>query len=220
MKKIIFLITLIVLSLLLIKPTEAKTTRFYEGEFISNVWMNKKNPKDGLTYYNQARFFRETSTNNIAYCIEPFIFFDGNQAYQGTTSPINYTQEQITEMTLIAHFGYGYKGHTEPKWYAVTQFMLWKVAEPNAYYYFSNYKNGPEVTMFEQEISEINNLVNEYKKSTSFNNTTYDIVEGESLTLTDKNNILNSFKTTTDIATIKNNTLTTKHLTEGTYKIK
>ena len=140
MKKIIiFLIAMITLPLLSTKTVEAKTTSFYEAEFIQNIWMNKKNPNNGLTYYNQARFFREKSTNNIAYCIEPFIFFDKNQNYNVTNTPINYSKEQITEMTLIAHFGYGYKNHTEPKWYAATQFMLWKIAEPNGYYYFSSY---------------------------------------------------------------------------------
>lgn len=220
MKKIIiFLITTTLLLLISPIVSKAKTTSFYEAEFIPNIWMNKKNPADGLTYYNQARFFRQTSTNNIAYCIEPFIFFSGGEQYEGTKTPNNYTQEQITTMTLISHYGYGYQNHTDPKWYAITQFLLWKTAEPTGYYYFSSYKNGPEVNMFQEEITELTNLVNNHKKNTSFNQKQYYIVEGEQLSLTDTNNVLNNFKTTSDVATIKNNTLTTTNLKAGTYTI-
>lgn len=220
MKKIIIFLIITTL-LLLISPniTNAKTTSFYEAEFIPNIWMNKKNPTDGLTYYNQARFFRETNTNNIAYCIEPFIFFNGGEKYEGTENPANYTQDQITNMTLISHYGYGYQNHTEPKWYAITQFLLWKTAEPTGYYYFSSYKNGPEVNMFQEEINELTTLVNNHKKNTSFNQKQYYIVEDEQLIITDTNNVLNSFKTTSNIATIKNNTLTTTKLKAGTYTI-
>ena len=69
-KTIIFLITIIML-LSSIK-VDAQTTSFYEGEYIPNIWLNRKSPYDNLIYYSQARTFREISTNNLAYCVEPF----------------------------------------------------------------------------------------------------------------------------------------------------
>ena len=199
---IIFLIIITLLTFIPLTKAEAKTTSFYEGEYIPNIWMNRKNNQSGIIYYNQARIFREANTNNIAYCIEPFIFFNENYSYTGTTTPNNFTQQQIEDMILISHFGYGYGNHLEQKWYAITQFMLWKTAEPNATYYFSNYKNGPPITMFESEINEITSLINNYKKDLSFNNQTYTIVENQKITITDTNNIINTFKVTSNNATI------------------
>lgn len=216
-KTIIFLISVLILLIPII--TSAKTPSFYEAEYIPNIWMNKKNPDNNLIYYNQARFFRESNTHNIAYCIEPFIFFYQNQDYNPTTQPTNYTQEQITDMTLISHYGYGYKNHTEQKWYAITQFMIWKIAQPNGYYYFSNYKNGPEVNMFQEEMLEITNLVENHKKNTSFNKNIYYIVEGETLKITDTNNTLNLFKTDNQNTKIENNTLTISQLPVGIHQI-
>ena len=218
MKKILlFLIT--TLAFISIQPVTAKTTSFYESDFIPNIWMNKKNYNDGLIYYNQARIFKETATNNIAYCIEPFVFFNSNNSYSGTQTPDNYTKEQITDMTLISHFGYGYKNHTDPKWYAITQFLLWKIAEPTGYYYFSEYKNGPEVNLFEEEIKELLNLIEEFKTNTSFNNQTYTIVENTKFSMYDTNNVLNKYIVTSNNATIENNYLKTNELKEGKYTI-
>ena len=79
MKKfIIFLISIIILFPL---KSNAKTTTFYEGEYIENVWMNKLTPDKQTIYYQKARFFREKKTNTIAYCIEPFTMFNEESKY-------------------------------------------------------------------------------------------------------------------------------------------
>ena len=216
MKKIlVFLILLICIF----KMPNTYAASFYESSYIPNIWMNKKNPYDGLTYYNQARFIRESSTNKVAYCIEPFIYFNSGGTYSETTSPTNFTKNQIEDITLIAHFGYGYQNHTEDKWYAITQMMIWEVAEPNANYYFSTTKNGPATSIYNNEKIEIQNLVNNYKKNTSFNNQTYTIVEENNLSLVDKNGILNNFKVISNNATINNNTLNIEYLPIGNHKI-
>ncbi len=218
MKKIItFLITFILL--IIITPTVNAKTSFYEGEYIQNIWMNKKNPSNGLIYYNQARVFRETATNNIAYCIEPFVFFNSETSYDDTNIPENYTEEQILTMSLIAYFGYGYDNHTTLNWYAATQFLLWQVAEPTGYYYFSSYKNGPAVNILQAELIEIKNLVESYKKDTSFNNNYYTISLGSYLEIFDENQVLNSFSSSAPYTTITDNILTVTPQKSGTYII-
>lgn len=219
MKKTI--IFLIILSLIIIPTpnTYAKTTSFYEGEYIPNIWLNRKSPYEDIIYYSQGRTFRETSSNNLAYCIEPFNDFYGNQSYTPTTTPTNFSDEKLKELSLIAHFGYGYKNHTDMKWYAITQLLIWQTSYPNGYYYISSYKNGPAVSTYQNEINEIKNLVNNYKKNTSFNNQTFYITENESLTITDTNNILNTYTTKDSFITINNNTLSTTPLLAGTYTI-
>ena len=218
MKKSIILITLILLIFIPTKNTYAKTT-FYEGEYIPNIWLNRKNHSNGTTYYNQARFIKETSTNKIAYCIEPFTNMSEGEIYNETSRPSSFSESQIEEMMLISHFGYGYQNHTDLKWYAITQIMIWEIADPNGTYYISTYQNGPATQIYNAEINEIKTLVNNYKKDTIFNNKIYTIVEDTNLQLEDTNQVLNTFKIISNNATINNNTLTTPVLKEGKYEI-
>ena len=193
MKKYIHFLILLFISLIFI-PKDTYAVSFYEDNYIPNVWMNKKNPDDGLIYYNQARFIRENGTNKIAYCIEPFVYLNSDGTYSSTTSPSNYTKSQIENMTLAAHFGYGYKNHTEDKWYALTQMYIWKIAKPNAKYYYSSEKNGEKVEMFENETNELKNLIENYKKDTQFNNQTYYSVNNQVFVKTDFNQALRNYK--------------------------
>ena len=217
MKKNIYFLILLFISLIFI-PKDTYAAAFYEDNYIPNVWMNKKNPDDGLIYYNQARFIRENGTNKIAYCIEPFVYLNSDGTYSKTSSPTNYTKEQIENMTLAAHFGYGYKNHTEDKWYALTQMYIWKIAKPSAKYYYSSVKNGEKVEMFENETNELKQLIENYKKDTQFNNQTYYSVNNQVFTKTDFNQALRNYKIKEtnagktvihDIAIQTNNPLTT-----------
>ena len=77
----------------------------------------------------------------------------------------------------IAYFGYGYYNHSDPKWYAISQYLIWKEADPLGHYYFTEGLNGLEANKFQEEINEINQLINEYDKDISFNNKTIDLSE-------------------------------------------
>lgn len=217
MKKIIlFLITISIFSFVNIKNTYAQTT-FYEGEYIPNIWFNKHNPEDNLIYYNQARFIKQTGTNKIAYCLEPFTDFLPSTSYNNTSyNKLNETAKE--NISLIAHFGYGYQNHTEPKWYAITQVMIWKVTNPYVRYFFTSSKNGNEVT-FTEEQKEIQKLIDNYKANTEFNNKTYTIVTNNRFTKTDSNRALNTFTPTDPSINIKINLIETPVLTTGTYNI-
>ena len=221
MKKIlIFLITILSITLIPTKNVYATTTNFYEGEYIPGIWMNKV--KNGTKYYQTARFFRQQITNNFAYCIEPFEMFNENSTYESTISPYNLTNEQKQKISLIAHFGYGYINHTDIKWYAITQMMIWKESDPSGIYYFSDSLNGNKISIYESEMNEINNLINSYLITPSISNQTYNIVEDEELNIIDTNNALTNYKLIDNLnnnITIINNTLNIKNLKEGTYDI-
>lgn len=73
MKKIlIFLIAFFALLNISPKQVHANTTTFYEGEYAGKIYINKYDRQTRKTYFQRARFFRETTTNIEAYCIEPF----------------------------------------------------------------------------------------------------------------------------------------------------
>ena len=203
MKKILIILLLIVgITYTSCLTTYAQTTNFYEGEYIEGIWMNKYNPSNNTIYYQKARFFRQTNTNEFAYCIEPFSFFNETSQYESTINPYNLSSEQLNRISQIAHFGYNYKNHNDPKWYAITQFMIWQVSDPTGDYYFTDSLNGNRINPYINEINEINSLINSYNTIPSFSNQTFYKVKDNNLILEDTNNVINNY-TYSDSSIIK-----------------
>lgn len=218
MKKIIiFLISIIIIPLLIPKQVTAKSQEFYEGEYLSNIFFQKLN-SNGVSLYSQARITRKSNTHEAVYCIEPTESFNDIHVYEESNTIPNYTQAQLQEMALISHFGYGYENHTDPKWYPITQILIWEIANPSIEYYLTPTKNHRDTKLFTNEIEELRSLVNNYKKETSLNNKTYTIVEGETLIITDQNNALSNYTTKENIQ-IKDNTIIIENFPQGTHKI-
>lgn len=214
MKKIFtFLIITFIFTII---KVNAASTNFYEGEYIDNIYMNKV--KDNTIYYQKARFFRETSTNNPTYCIEPFAFFNESSTYTESTS-IQLNQSQLERISLLAYYGYNYQNHTDNKWYAITQFLIWQTADPTGKYYFTDTLNGNKISKFETEISELENLINNHYTKPSFDSQTFYVVYNNTLVIKDNNNILTNYQVTSNNATINNNFLVTEKLEPGTYTI-
>lgn len=210
----LILIASIFISKTLLINVEAETANFYEAEYIDNIYMNKYDYSTGITYFQKARFFRKTNTNEFAYCIEPFKIFNGNSSYSSTNSP-NLSKNQIDRISKIAHFGYGYTNHNDTKWYAITQMMIWKESSPGDYY-FTDSLNGNRINIFQNEMNEINNLIDNYNKLPSFSNKEYILISGNELILEDTNNVLNNYKI--DNLEINNNKVIIKENKEGTYQ--
>ncbi len=220
MKKIIFFLILLSVVIPCTKEVKAESMKFYEAEYIDGIWMNKEPRRGSSTiYYQKARFFRQVGTNDFAYCIEPFNFFEQSATYESTINPDMLSEEQKQRISEIAHFGFGYQNHTDEKWYAITQFMIWQTADPLGEYYFTDSLNGNRVQRFEAEIKEINELIAKHHIEPSIANKTYYIVENEQLILTDTNQVLSDYYTTDPNIQINNNQLTIHNLTEGNYTI-
>lgn len=200
----------------LIINVKAQDASFYEAEYIDNIYMNKYDYNANYIHFQKARFFRKTGSNEFAYCIEPFRFFNESSSYYSTTTPRDLTSSQIDRISKIAHFGYGYNNHNDSKWYAITQLMIWQEANiGKGDFYFTDSLNGNRIEPFNNEINEINNLINNHSVLPSFSNKTYTIVEGNNLVLEDTNNVLNKFKT--DNIKKDNNKIELNNLKEGTY---
>lgn len=213
MKKIlIFLMTILCIS---IKCQDVSAlTNFYEAEKIDGIFTKSV---DGVnSRYQKARFFRRTSDNKEAYCLEPFALFDENKNYQEYNYATNLSNSAWQKITLIANYGYGYGNHTDPKWYAITQLMIWQVAEPTKDFYFTSYLNGPRIEAYTDEINEINNLIKNYETIPNIKYVNNNVV-GSTITLTDTNQVLNNYyiENPTDDIKIENNQLTIKNIKEG-----
>ncbi len=216
MKKIIiFLITLIAL---LPANTYAKVGDFYEGEYINNVWMNRVTPDGKTIFYQKARMFRETGTNRIAYCIEPFTMFNENGHYEATITPSNLTEEQKERIKYLAYFGYGNKNRENEVWYAVTQLLIWQTAEPNGKYYFTDSLNGNKINTYQSLIDDLNTTIENYKNNISFKNE-YSLVVGEKLEIIAENDFFTNYSTDNKYTTITGNKIIIENLPVGTHEI-
>lgn len=193
MKKII--ITLFILiGAIAISPKVVQAETFQEGEFIPNIWMIRKNNQKLI--YQSARFIRRASDGQFAYCIEPFEFIHTDYPYQSTIDPINISQEVWDQVNLIAYYGYGYHNHDSNKWYPITQIMIWKAIDSQSDFYFTDSLNGNKIDIYKEEINEIESLVAQHKRKPSFDQQTFEVVLGHTLSISDKNQVLPYYQLT------------------------
>ena len=216
-KLLVFLMAFLGISIFSLGDVSASNYSFYEGEYIDGIYLTKE--KGGTRYYQKARFFRVSGTNDAAYCIEPFSMFNENGTYQRSLVASNLTSEQMMQIHNIINFGYRYGSHQDWKWYAITQYMVWQVADPTGNYYFTDGLDGNRIDIFQNEINEINSLIEEYYRLPSISDNTINIVEKEEITLIDTNNVLSKYKSDDENIIIDNNRLIIKDLVAGDYRI-
>ncbi|MGN0993468.1 MAG: SpaA isopeptide-forming pilin-related protein [Bacilli bacterium] len=161
----------------------------------SNRWMD----------YN-SWIIKSSIDSNIYYCIDPalplgeapagsFSYITGDNNIIGKS---NLTKEKYNKVRLLAFYGYGYKNegvdHTSKKWYGITQVLIWRVMRPDLVWTFKENRNSvPNTNLYKDEVSEINKLVNNHGKVSSFAGVTKNMLIGDSITLTDSNNVLKDY---------------------------
>lgn len=203
-KKILFFISVLLTGILAMVDTATVKAEQYIGEaiwpseYISNVYI-KKVRSDGYVKYQQGQFIRRSEDNAFVYCLQPFVTIDNNYIYNIAREDyevyLNMTKEQWNRISLLAYYGYGYGNHNSQKWYAITQVLIWRTAEPNSDIYFTNTLNGTRNdSLFASEIQEIENLVANHYKIPNFNTSDITIPLGNTITLNDSNGVLNNFK--------------------------
>lgn len=180
--------------------------------------MNKHQASTNTIFYQKARFFREKGSNKFAYCVEPFSYFDENGEYTSSIKVDNLTEEQMSKIAKIAYFGYGYENHTDVKWYAITQLLIWKTADPTGgYFYFTNSLNGQKTDIYQEEMNEIDILVNKYELTPNIKELSYTFIENQPINITDTNDLLKFYKTDNNELTISGNTISIPNKKKGEY---
>ena len=192
MKKILFLTLSFIFILCSYQEVHASSDTFYEAEMIPNIYLVRD---DGTTkYFQQARFYRRASDQKAAYCIDPFKVFDIHHSNYDIVDKIENLSDNIkNRIRDIAGFGYGYPGHEDSKWYAVTQLMIWKEIEPTKDFYFTDTLNGNRIDAYQNEINEIETLINNSKIAPSFANNIYYGLVGQAIHLTDTNYVFSEY---------------------------
>ena len=158
-----------------------------------------------------------------AYCIEPEI---ENGTYYQTTSDFsitNYTNEQKERALLIAYYGYDFPGHQTRAYRAATQALLWENAGSSPVIFSTQRYDNGMIYDISSERNEIERLVSEHYKKPSFNGQNFSANVGETITLTDENNVLSNYEVYSSSnaqVSINGNKLTVKPTTVGKINIK
>lgn len=198
-KKLKWVIPIFLFGIISLIPSfkaRALTSDSFYFEWINpKIYVNKY--KDGVERSERIQVYHRRSDGTIAYCIQPGIDFSDTALLTGydynQASISGMSQDTWRKVSLLAYYGYGYGNHTDMKWYAITQYEIWKANPLGWTTYWADSFHGNNISQFEEESTELLNLVNNHYKAPSFINTTNEVVVNDTITLTDSNNVLNNF---------------------------
>lgn len=196
MRAIVFLVALFFCGNINVKA-DSYDGKILPSEYIKGVYIMKEKAGTTQKSYLTAQIIRRSTDNHFVYCVEPFMSVDSSKNYNITAQDyleiLNLSREQWQKMSLYAYYGYGYGNHTQDKWWAVTQLLIWRTVDSNSKFYFTNTLNGTkDDSKFANEIAELESLVNNHKIQPSFNIKSR-LNIGESITITDNNKVLNNY---------------------------
>lgn len=213
-------------------PVKAETytgQAIWPSEFVPNVYI-KKIKADGSGKYQQAKFIRRSEDNAFVYCLQPFVDIDNNLPYYNIARSdyelyLNMSKEQFRKVNLYAYYGYGYGNHNDAKWYAITQVLIWRTADPSSQFFFTDTLNGNRNdSLFANEIAELENLVNTHYVKPEFDNVSnIKLPITNTISINDKNNKLSEYKIESQnnvSASISGNTLNITATEIGNASIK
>lgn len=187
---------LLVFMLMLV--IDVKALSFKGGDVIKNVFVLKVK-ENGEKEYKKGQFIID-SEGDYVYCLEPFVKVNNNSLYNKYTNNfaknLGLSDELWEKINLISYYGYQYKddthNHMDPKWYYITQMLIWQNVSPKARFYFTDtFKGNVNSTLFVNEIKEIYNLVNNHYKIPEFD--VPDTYIGDTLSIIDRNGVLKKF---------------------------
>lgn len=177
---------------------DVKALSFKGGDVIKNVFVLKVK-ENGEKEYKKGQFIID-GEGDYVYCLKPFVKVNNNSLYNKYTDNfaknLGLSDELWEKINLISYYGYQYKddthNHMDPKWYYITQMLIWQNVSPKARFYFTDtFKGNVNSTLFVNEIKEIYNLVNNHYKIPEFD--VPDTYIGDTLSIIDRNGVLKNF---------------------------
>ena len=215
MKKILYVL-FIISSIFMM--TFIKTEKVYAVEIKKEAsgWYYERAKKDGSENYS-GTLQNYSLSGEVAYCIEPTVSDNGSVSLS-TWAKTGLSDNIKERVLLIGYYGYTYPGHKTKKYRAATQCMIWEAIMGSGSWCKINTKHwsaGSNIDL-SVERKEINRLILEHSKTVSFNGEVYKVQVGETLNLTDTNNILSNFSVAADNAeyNVNGNNLSLKPYTD------
>lgn len=216
-KSLLFVMALVVGISLKAQPvsaatlTQEKTDYFYDRSY-----------SDGSNHHSW--YWKHYSIDGqVAYCIEPNVP-EGVEYPETNWEATNLPNSIKERVLLIGYYGYTYHGHNTEKFRAATQGMLWDtILGHGAETQFTTSRWGEGAKLdIDSEKAEIERLIAHHYDKPSFNGDTYTVQVGETIQLTDTNNILDNYDIEVDGAdfSVSGNTLTITPTKSGNITLK
>lgn len=198
----------------------AEENYFYLGDKVPDIHIIMD--KNGKKVYRQFRMIYSKKNDELVYCIEPgaVLSLENYLDFDQYNAVFNISDEAFEKIKLIGYFGYKYNNHLDIKWYAITQYLIWKETMPENWdvYFVDENKNRID-NMFENEINEIINLINNYKNKPAINDNYYFNIN-EDIEIVDDNNLIDKYSSNFSNLNIMNNKIHINKFNEpGKYDV-
>jgi len=205
-KKIIKILSImLLLATSFVNKAKADTIHDYmlrKYDIVDGVYVTKLGQE--VNTYDYMYIIARASDKQFVYCIQPGVKINEDKMYQGYMSDTEVmsqlTPEQWRRIQTLAYYGYGYVengiDHSDKKWYAVTQFMIWQTAPNGNEIFFVDKLQGNKIDLYAEEMAELERLVEDHMKRPIFENYDKEMVVGETQKITDTNNILSKYEVT------------------------
>lgn len=215
MKKILYVL-FIISSIFMFNFIKTEKVYAVEIKKEASGWYYERAKKDGSENYS-GTLQNYSLSGEVAYCIEPTVSDNGSVSLS-TWAKTGLSDNIKERVLLIGYYGYTYPGHKTKKYRAATQCMIWEAIMGSGSWCKINTKRWSAGTNIDlsAERKEINRLISEHSKTVSFNGEIYKVQVGETLNLTDTNNILSNFSVAADNAeyNVNGNNLSLKPYTD------
>jgi len=194
MKKLLLLIIGIIFSFSITCYAKEYEDKFDEVRYINDYVVKSKN---GVKKYQQMTMMERLSDGKFVYCIEPGIAIDSDNLLVGSdmnqSEFASISRDTWRRISLLAYYGYGYNGHTDIKWYTITQFMIWQTVNNGYDIYFTDTLNGNRISKYTSEMKEMEDLLVRHDVIPDFGSNSFSLSLGEVVSLVDKNNVLSLY---------------------------
>lgn len=159
-------------------------------DYIDGVYFELKDGSDYLTY--QVPMF--SFNNKTSFCIEPLVEITTHNYQSAGWEVTSLTAEQRQYLELVGYYGYDYPSHKgNYRYYLATQELIWKKVRNVDVKFSTELNGGGDIIDVSAEKNEILSLVNAHETIPSFDNTIKEGVLGDTIAITDTNNVISEF---------------------------
>ena len=158
----------------------------------SDYWYDRAKA-DGSEHHSW-HFTLYDMDGEVAYCIQPNVK-EGTHYNQGSWEDTGLPNSIKERILLIGYYGYTYPGHQTLQFRAATQGMIWDTivgGGANTTFHTARWAKGDTFDV-SNEKAQIEDLIAHHYDRPSFNGGVYKAQVGETITLTDTNNVLSNY---------------------------
>ena len=158
----------------------------------SDYWYDRAKA-DGSEHHSW-HFTLYDMDGEVAYCIQPNVK-EGTHYNQGSWEDTGLPNSIKERILLIGYYGYTYPGHQTLQFRAATQGMIWDTivgGGANTTFHTARWAKGDTFDV-SNEKAQIEELIAHHYDRPSFNGGVYKAQVGETITLTDTNNVLSNY---------------------------